>query len=335
MLAAVERDGPPELLVVTGPTACGKSTLAVTLAERLGGVVINADSMQVYRDLKILTARPDATLTARAPHRLYGILSGREVCSVGQWRALALAEIAQAQDAGLVPIVTGGTGLYLKALLEGLSALPDIPDAVRSAARDRMAKDGPAAFHAALAERDPEIADRLHPSDRQRLIRAWEVLEASGRSLLDWQRDADPEAPQFRALQIVLAPPRERLYQACDARFQVMLAEGALDEVRALLALAIPADRPVMKALGVPALVAHLEGGLDLEDAIALGQRATRQYAKRQMTWLRTQGALRSERDAGEGDQRKDPAKIVINEQYSEKIELEIFQKIRQTGLTA
>lgn len=324
----------PEVLVVTGPTASGKSSLAVALAERFDGEVVNADALQVYRDLEILTARPDAGTTRRVPHCLYGIMDGAEICSAGHWRGLALAEIERIRATGRLPIVTGGTGLYLKALMQGLAILPEVPEPVRSAARRVMADRGAEAFHRKLADHDPEAAARLHPSDRQRLIRAWEVLEASGRSILEWQRDPALPAPDLRFQQVVLAPPRERLHAACDERFTAMVAVGALDEVRALVRRDLPADRPVMKAVGVAALAAHLAGDLALAEAIELGQRATRQYAKRQMTWLRTQGPLRPREDSGGPCERKNNAPIVIKEQYSESLKTKIFQKIRQTGLT-
>ena len=324
----------PEVLVVTGPTASGKSSLAVALAERFDGAVVNADSMQVYRDLEILTARPDPAATRRVPHCLYGIMDGAEICSAGHWRGLALAEIERVRAMGRLPIVTGGTGLYLKALTEGLAILPEVPESVRSAARRVMADRGAEAFHRELADRDPEAAARLHPSDRQRLIRAWEVLEVSGRSILEWQRDPVLPAPDLRFRQVVLVPPRERLHAACDERFTAMVAVGALDEVRALLRRGLPADRPVMKAVGVAALAAHLAGDLALAEAIALGRRATRRYAKRQMTWLRTQGPLRPREDSGGPCERKNHAPVIINEQYSESLNTKIFQKIRQLGLT-
>ena len=365
------QESKPDVVIVTGPTASGKSGLALALARALDGVVINADSMQVYRELSILTARPDADALAAVPHRLYGVLSGRTACSAGQWRAMAVADIEDARSHGRLPLVVGGTGLYLRALEKGLARMPAIPAPVRAAARDRMAEIGGAAFHAALAERDPTMASRLHPSDRQRLIRAWEVLEATGRSLAAWQDSAHDGTP-YRFAQVVLLPPREALYRACNGRFEAMVAAGALDEVRALLDLGLSPDLPVMKALGVRELAAHLRGGDSLAAAIAKAQQATRRYAKRQMTWLRTQGPARGEhldqrqgtaRGAASGgvkgtargedpdrtesaDQGSAPdasaeplicnkaAQIVIVQQDYKRNETEIFPKIRDFLLT-
>ena len=281
---------PGAVLVVGGPTASGKSGLALGLARRLNGVVINADSMQVYRELSVLTARPGAEALAAAPHRLYGVLSAREACSVARWLGLALAEIADCHRAGKLPMVVGGTGLYLRALSHGLSELPDIPEEIRAAARQRLDSIGPAALHAELAARDPAGAGRLQPGDRQRVLRAWEVLEASGRPLADWQRDnrATPP-PGLSVSTIVLSPPRDDLYESCDRRFDAMMASGGLDEARALQRLELDPALPALKALGVPELRRHLEGELSLEDAAALARQSTRRYAKRQVTWFRHQ----------------------------------------------
>ncbi|WP_299436903.1 tRNA (adenosine(37)-N6)-dimethylallyltransferase MiaA [uncultured Rhodospira sp.] len=278
------------LVLLAGPTASGKSSLALALAEALGGTVINADSLQVYRDLRIVTARPTPAEEARVPHRLYGVLDGDDVCSAARWAGMAADAAREAWTAGRVPILVGGTGLYMKALTEGLAAIPDIPPDIRAAARARLEELGNAAFHADLAARDPDMAARLDPGNSQRLARAWEVLEATGRSLAWWQ-DQPPAPPPLsaRTLTIVLDPEREALRAAIDARFAAMVEAGALDEVRALLARALPADRPVMKAVGVPDLAAHLRGDIDLATATARAQAATRQYAKRQRTWLRHQ----------------------------------------------
>ncbi len=324
----------PPVVVVTGPTAGGKSALALELAEALDGVVINADSMQVYRELRILTARPGAEALARAPHRLYGVLPGREPCSAGRWRDMALDEIAAARTEGRLPLVVGGTGLYLRALAEGLAPVPNLPEAVRETARARHADLGGAAFHAELAARDPVMAARLEPGDSQRLIRAWEVLEATGRSLADWQAPGGAEAgprpdsapdgtpAPTRLLRLVCLPPRPALYAACDARLRAMIEIGALEEVRALRALGLDPRLPVMKALGVRELGHHLDGTLSLDDAIALTQQATRNYAKRQMTWLRTQ-------TAPDG-----PRAVTLNEQYSKSLDSKIFTIIRRFLLT-
>jgi len=336
----------PPVILVTGPTASGKSGLALALAERFDGVVINADSMQVYRELAILTARPEAEALARAPHRLYGLLPGDEPCSAGRWRGLALAEIEAALGAGRLPIVVGGTGLYLKALEGGLAGLPEIPEEIRAAARACHVELGAVAFHAALSARDPAMGERLHPSDRQRAIRAWEVLEATGRSLAEWQAEQGGEASPYRFARIVLAPPRAALYAACDGRFEVMLDKGGLEEVRALLALGLDPALPVMKALGVPELAAHLRGEMTLERAVAQAQQATRRYAKRQMTWLRTQGALTLDalasgvaeggavQDENGSLVRKKNSTLIIESQYSKSLSADIFNFIREKVLT-
>ena len=317
------------VIIVTGPTASGKSGLALRLAEALDGVVINADSMQVYRELSVLTARPDLEAMRRVPHRLYGVLPGAERCSAGRWRVMALAEIAAARGEGRLPIVTGGTGLYLRALLEGLDPVPVIPEPIRDQARALHDELGGPAFHAVLAERDPAMAARLHPNDRQRLVRAWEVMEATGRSLADWQA-AGPRGPREaqagllteRRLWLLCQPPRERLYAACDARFEDMMRRGALEEVRALEDLGLEPSLPIMKALGVPELRAHLAGALTLEDAVSRAQQATRNYAKRQETWLRTQLPSAERRSA------------MQIEQLSESLLDDIFSKIRRFLLT-
>ena len=278
----------PSILVIGGPTASGKSTLAADAARRVGGVVVNADSMQLYRDLPILTSWPEEDVRARAPHRLYGVLDGAERCSAGRWRALAVAEIEQIHADGALPILVGGTGFYLRALLDGLAPVPAIPEHVRERARALLAQDGSAALHARLAARDPEAAQRLEPGDSQRIMRAYEVIEATGRSLLDWQQDAHERFAGSAAV-IVLEPPRDALYDACNARFDRMMAAGGLDEAARLLARHLDPGLPVMKAVGLRALLDHLAGAIPLERAVTLGRQATRRYAKRQTTWFRTQ----------------------------------------------
>ena len=278
------------VLCIAGPTASGKSALALDLAEAFDGVVINADSMQLYRELRIVTARPGPEATARAPHRLYGVLPAAEACSAARWRALARAEIAAARDAGRLPILAGGTGLYFRALTQGLAPVPAIPAAVRAAARARHARLGGAAFHAELARRDPETAERLAPGDSQRLVRAWEVIEATGVPLAEWRRRGEArEGLAGPVLTLVLAPPRQALYAACDARFAAMVGRGAVAEVAALVALGLDPGLTAMKAVGVRELGRHLAGELSLDEAVAAAQRATRNYAKRQLTWFRHQ----------------------------------------------
>jgi tRNA dimethylallyltransferase len=278
-----------KLLVIGGPTASGKSALALAIAEQAGGTVINADSMQVYRELPVLTAQPDAAAQARAPHLLYGVLGIEERCSAGRWLEMAQAAIAEARAAGRLPIVVGGTGLYLRSLTGGLADIPPVPEEVRAAVRARLAEIGPDAFHGELAAKDPEMAARLHPSDGQRLARAAEVLAATGRSLADWQRDAAPP-PAGEAQTVLVSPPREALYAACDGRFEAMLEAGALEEARAVLARkGLDASLPALKALGLRELMAYLAGTLERAEAVVAAQTATRQYAKRQMTWFRGQ----------------------------------------------
>ncbi len=278
------------LALLAGPTASGKSQLALDLAGMFDGVIINADSMQVYRDLRILTARPGPDELARAPHRLYGTMSATERCSAARWRDLAVVEIEAAWAAGQLPLVVGGTGLYLRALTQGLAPIPDVPPAVRRAAQALHERLGGAAFRARLAARDPVVAARLHDGDTQRLIRAFEVLEATGTSLAEWQ-DLKPDPPAVAApmATLVLDPPRDWLYRRCERRFEAMVADGALDEVAAIEALELDPSLPAMKALGVPELRRHLAGDCDLPTAIAAAQQATRRYAKRQITWFRHQ----------------------------------------------
>ncbi|MHA1536403.1 MAG: tRNA (adenosine(37)-N6)-dimethylallyltransferase MiaA [Alphaproteobacteria bacterium] len=302
------------VIIIGGTTASGKSALALAIAEAFGGAIVNADAMQVYRQLRVLSARPDDAALARAPHRLFGVLDAGDPCSAGRWNEMALAEIEAAQGRNQLPVVVGGSGLYLRALAEGIDEIPPVSPEIRKAVRDRHAAIGGAAFHAELGARDPRSASRLRPTDSQRLIRAAEVLRATGRTLGDWQGAAKAGPPAgLRFLTIVLAPPREILYPACDARFEAMVEGGAIDEVRALMALALDPGLPVMKAVGVRELGSALAGEASLADAIAAGQQATRRYAKRQYTWFRHQSQSAS----------------VINEQYSESLLPQIFNKIR------
>lgn len=273
-------------VLIAGPTASGKSALALALAEKLGGVIINADSMQVYDTLDELTARPPEADLRRAPHKLYGHVPAAAAYSVGQWQAAALQEIDAARAAGLVPVVVGGTGLYFASLTEGLVELPAIDAAVRAHWRERLSEDGPAALHAALAEVDSILAARLPPSDPQRIVRGLEVFHSTGRALSDWQQET-PAPPLATAIRLVLMPDRDWLYARCDRRFEQMMAGAALAEVERLWALNLPPDAPVMKALGVAELMALLLGETDRATAIAGAQQATRRYAKRQMTWFR------------------------------------------------
>jgi tRNA dimethylallyltransferase len=278
------------VVVVAGPTASGKSALALSLAERFGGAVINADSMQVYRELAVLTARPGADALGRAPHRLYGIVPASVSFSAGRWRDLACAEIVAARVTGRIPIVVGGTGLYLKALMAGLARIPPVPESVRSTVRARIARDGSPALHAELAARDAASAARLMPNDAQRIARAIEVLEATGRGLADWQRaEQGADTNRLSFFVILVAPERAALHRAIAGRFERMISAGAIDEARALAGVGLDARLPAMKAVGVRELIRHLSGETTLAEASAAAVAATRRYAKRQVTWFRHQ----------------------------------------------
>jgi len=280
----------PDAILIAGPTASGKSALALELAERLGGVIVNADSMQVYRDLRIITARPTPADEARAPHRLYGHIDAAENYSVGRWLTDAQAALAEAQREGWLPIVTGGTGLYFKALTQGLTAVPPTPPDLRAAVRARLAAEGPEALHAELAGRDPASAARIRPADGVRIVRALEVIAATGRSLADWHREGmQPVIAPGRAIKLFLDVARAELARRIDVRFDAMLAAGALDEVRALAARHLDPALPAMKAHGVPWLRRHLAGEMSLADAAGEGKKDTRHYTKRQVTWFRHQ----------------------------------------------
>jgi len=279
---------PIKAILIAGPTASGKSGAGLELAASFGGTIINADSMQVYRELRLLTARPSEADEARVPHRLYGTVSAADAYSVGRWLGDAGRAIAEAHKARRLPILVGGTGLYFKALTEGLAPVPDIPAEIRSHWRERSDELGRDALHAELAARDPNMAARLGPADPQRIVRALEVIDATGMSLAEWQGgDAAPLLAPGDALRLVIAPEREPLYAAIDARFDRMIEQGALDEVRALLALKLDPGLPAMRAHGVCELAAYLSGAVTREEAVAKAKTESRRYAKRQMTWLR------------------------------------------------
>ena len=313
------------VLVVAGPTASGKSALAARLAHELGGIVINADSMQVYRDLPILTAQPSAAEMEAVPHRLYGFLALDDACTADRWAALARAEIDAAHQAGKLPVLCGGTGLYLRGLIQGFSPIPDIPADVRAEARALLKQIGSAALRERLAEHDPEIAARLHPNDPQRIARAWEVWLATGRPLSDWQKLPPAPPADLRFLTFVILPEREALYRACDARFLAMLERGALDEVKRVLALYPPERRREggAKALGFAELTQCVDHPERLDEAVSAAQQATRNYAKRQVTWFRHQMANGNFMSPDLGDM-----------QFSESSHAEMRQKIRDFLLT-
>lgn len=275
-------------ILIAGPTASGKSGLALCLARRLGGVVINADSMQVYRDLRILTARPTAAEEAEIPHALYGIVPAREAYSAGRFAIDAEAAIRSAESAGRRPIIVGGTGLYFQALLRGLSPVPPIPEEIRAQWRAAAETTTAPMLHAELAARDPAMAARLAPADRQRIIRALEVIEATGRSLADWQAvPGRPVLEETSTIRLWLDIDRPALHARIAARLDSMLAAGAIDELQALLSQGLPEDLPVMRAVGVPELTRTIREKIPLADAMEAARTATRQYAKRQRTWAR------------------------------------------------
>jgi len=275
-------------ILIAGPTTSGKSALALELAEALGGVVINADSMQVYRDLRVITARPSAADEVRVPHRLYGHVDAAENYSAGRWLRDATTALDEVRAAGHVPILVGGTGLYLKALTQGLSAVPPIPEDIRAAIRARMDAEGPALLHAELLTRDP--ASEVRPSDPARIARALEVIEATGRPLADWHREGlPPVLDASRAVKLFLDVPRAELARRIGSRFDTMLDAGALEEVRVLAARKLDPLLPAMKAHGVPWLIRHLAGDISRDEAAEGAKMDTRRYVKRQVTWFRHQ----------------------------------------------
>jgi len=293
--------------------------MAIDVAREFDGTVINADSMQVYRELDLLTARPMAEDLSLAEHRLYGVQAAAEPCSVGRWLRMATVEIEDAWTRGRLPVAVGGTGMYLKALMEGLAPIPDVPVEARTQATELYERLGGEAFARVLARFDEQAAARIPPGDRQRLIRAYEVLVATGRTLSEWQA-GHPASPPLAADFAVIAvtPERADLYAAVDARFQEMMAAGALDEARALLALRLDPELPAMKAIGVKELARHLSGEVDLQTAVDDAARATRNFAKRQLTWMRNQLV----------------PDLEISAQYSESFRPKIFSFIRQFLLT-
>ena len=278
-------------ILIAGPTASGKSGAAIGIAQQCGGVVVNGDSMQVYRQLRVLTSRPDARDEALVAHRLYGHVDGALAYSTGQWLADAQQALRDIWADGAIPVITGGTGLYFRSLQHGLAKVPEISCAVRCKWRERLKGEGAEALHEELARRDEREAARLKPGDGQRIVRALEVLEATGRPLASFHSQAAHESvlSGVEVTKYLIMPARDELYQRINRRFDLMMAAGALDEVKALRGLGIGKTMPVMKAIGVKALGAFLDGSVTLDEALETARRETRNYAKRQMTWARGQ----------------------------------------------
>ena len=278
------------VILIAGPTASGKSALALELAKKRGAAIVNADSMQVYRDLRIITARPTPDEEKRLPHRLYGHVDAAENYSVGRWFGEAAAALTQTISRGQPAIMVGGTGLYFSTLTRGIAAVPPIPAEIRREVRGRLDAEGVTALHAELRQRDPAAAARLKPGDRARITRALEVVLATGRSLMQWHEDNMPaRVDLLGAVKIFLMPNRDELGLRIDARFDAMMAAGALEEVRALAVRNLDPNLPAMKAHGVPWLIRHLRGEVAMAEAVAQAKRDTRRYTKRQATWFRNQ----------------------------------------------
>lgn len=283
-------DNSRRVILIAGPTASGKSALALEAARKAGGVIVNADSMQVYDVLRVLTARPDAEDLTRAPHRLYGHVPPAETYSTARWLADVEALMGEPAMAGVPLVFAGGTGLYFRALTQGLSPMPPIPDAVRTRWRYKLAEEGAPKLHRILRREDPEAAAQIGATDGQRILRALEVLEVSGESIVSWQaKPGNALVDEKSAEKIVVMPERDTLYARIEARLDAMVDEGALDEVKRLRELRLDPAVPAMKAIGVREFGAYLDGEISIDEATALAKTATRQYAKRQMTWLRNQ----------------------------------------------
>jgi tRNA dimethylallyltransferase len=303
----------PKVALIAGPTASGKTALALHLAKSRNIVIINADSAQVYSDLPVLSAQPTSAEQASVPHRLFAYLDGQTACSAARWAADAKAAIVEAHDAGRLPVLVGGTGLYLRTLLDGIAPIPEVDADLRAHIRALPVADA----YAALTAKDPQVAASLAPADGSRITRALEVIESTGRSIADWRKDKVGGISGNVAVHpLVLLPPRDWLYARCDARFDAMMAGGAVAEVEALVKRGLPAAAPVMRAIGVPEISAMLSGEISRDQAITLGKTATRQYAKRQFTWFRNQAPIEWPR-----------WQLEINDSNMDKIEI-IFQTL-------
>ncbi|MEE2996438.1 MAG: tRNA (adenosine(37)-N6)-dimethylallyltransferase MiaA [Pseudomonadota bacterium] len=278
------------VIIVCGPTASGKSGFAVRLAQRIGGEIVNADSMQVYRDLKIITARPLLKDQGNIPHHLYGVLGLADRSSAGTWRQKAIEVIETCHGAGSVPIVVGGTGFYIRTLMRGLDRMPSVPVEYRDSLNQRLLFEGAHTLHKELSAVDPELAKRLNPADGQRIVRGLEIFNFTGKRLSDWQvGETETVSPSLRFLLILISPEREALYEAIHRRFDRMIEAGAIEEVEKMLAAGPRGDYPPLRAVGVPAVRALLEGNINMDSMIDLGRRDTRRYAKRQRTWFGNQ----------------------------------------------
>ncbi|WP_255934410.1 tRNA (adenosine(37)-N6)-dimethylallyltransferase MiaA [Kordiimonas sp. SCSIO 12610] len=283
-----------QAILIAGPTASGKSALSIKLAKQYDGVVINADSMQVYRDLRIITARPSVEEEMMAPHKLYGVVDGAQAFSAMDWAKLAMNAVDEAWQDNRTPILVGGTGMYFRTLLDGMAHIPDVDPEIRTQVRAEAVEFGSAKLHAELMICDPMTAERLAQGDSQRISRAIEVYRSSGKPISEWQKET--QAGPLQALdqsgnvkKVVLEWPREELYRRCDLRFDLMLEEGALEEVEALLSRNLSPVLPLMKSLGVPSLMKYLSGNISLDEAREESKTQTRRFAKRQMTWFRNQ----------------------------------------------
>ena len=276
-------------IIICGPTGAGKSSMALNLAKKFKGVIINADSVQIYREIKILSGRPTSDDYRQAPHRLYGIMSIFKPCTLGIWRKMALEIIKECERSGHLPIICGGTGLYIKFLLNELSAIPEIPPSIKLEAREKLKELGNENFRELLSKNDPVSASRIKSGDTNRLLRAWEVFTATTKPLSYWHKKSRKAGSQHKFFKVCLMPERKALYSICDQRFLEFVEQGAVEEARAFDFITASPELPASKTLGLLELIKYIKGELELSDAIEQAQRTTRRYAKRQLTWFRHQ----------------------------------------------